>query len=250
MKVHLVMSNHSKLIWDAKPLYLLTSYYSHHPSEIQYMKSPHCKGYLLDSGAFSFINRPRAHINTDIDEYVKQYADFLVKNDIKHYFEMDVDSIVGLSKVEKYRNYLENETGIPSIPVWHVSRGKDYFLQMVDLYDYVAIGGIVTKEITPSKYAMFDWFIKEAHANNCKIHGLGLTNMSAVKKYKFDSVDSSSWTSGRYGTYMLFDDTSCNFKKIKFDNNNGNSRLKNTYPLQIMGAYEWIKFQKYAERYL
>ena len=46
--------------------------------------------------------------------------------------------------------------------VWHKSRGKDYWLKMIKEYDYVAIGGIVTKEIKPSEYKYFHWFIRQA----------------------------------------------------------------------------------------
>ena len=43
--------------------------------------------------------------------------------------------------------------------------------------------------------------------NNCKIHGLGFTNLELASEYGFDSVDSTSWlVGGRYGVIHLFED--------------------------------------------
>jgi len=148
--------------------------------------------FLLDSGAFSFLTGTQI---PDIDLYLEDYARFIKDNNIKQYFEMDIDSIVGLPKVEEYRKYLEKETGVPSIPVWHLSRGKEYFIRMCREYSYIALGGIASKEYGSKLYKYFPWFIKTAHENNCEIHGLGYTGKGLLK-YRFDSVDSTSWLAG------------------------------------------------------
>ena len=116
---------------------------------------------------------------------------------------------------------------------------------MCQEYDYVAIGGIVTKEILPQEYKYFIWFIDIAHIYYCKIHGLGFTNLKNIKFYNFDSVDSTSWCSGgRFGTLYYFDgremkqiDTSSRRRRTDISTDNIN---RHNY-------YEWIKFQKYAD---
>lgn len=111
------------------------------------------KDFLLDSGAFTFMSDSKTSI--DWDEYVERYAGFINKHDIEHFFELDIDILVGINEVERLRYKLERLTNRQCIPVWHKSRGKDYWLKMVKDYDYVAIGGIASKEIKPSEYKYF-----------------------------------------------------------------------------------------------
>ena len=60
--------------------------------------------------------------------------------------------MVGYKKVKQIRAKLERLTGKQSIPVWHLSRGMDEFRGICKDYGYVAIGGIVSGEITKDKY--------------------------------------------------------------------------------------------------
>lgn len=102
--------------------------------------------FLLDSGAFTFLNQKKK-AKPDWDLYVEKYAQAIVQKNIQFFFELDIDSIVGLAEVERLREKLERLTNRRCIPVWHRSRGKQYWLDMISEYDYVAVGGIVTKEI-------------------------------------------------------------------------------------------------------
>lgn len=198
------------------------------------------KGFLLDSGAFTFMNNSKTNI--DWDEYVERYADFINRHDIKHFFELDIDILVGINEVERLRAKLEKLTNKKSIPVWHKFRGKDYWLKMVKDYDYVAIGGIVTREIKPSEYKYFTWLLNEAKKENCKVHGLGFTNLKGLTKYPFYSVDSTSWLSGnRFGAVYYFDG-----KTIKKQNKQKGQRVK-SIETSRNNFYEWVKFSKYIE---
>lgn len=69
---------------------------------------PNCKDFLLDSGAFTFIQNAK---HVDWDEYVERYAKFVRENKIQKYFELDIDSIVGLKEVERLRAKLEKLVG-------------------------------------------------------------------------------------------------------------------------------------------
>ncbi len=205
-----------------------------------------CELFLLDSGAFTFMNDiKKKNKNINFDEYVDKYIKFINDNDIKYFFELDIDSIVGIDEVERLRKKIELGTGKKCIPVWHKSRGKEYFIKMCQDYDYVAIGGIVTKEITPEEYKYFKWFIDTAHSYGCKIHGLGFTSTKLLQYYNFDSVDSTSWTSGSKFAVMYY----FNGKKIiKIDTNK--RRVRNDIPTSGINTHnflEWCKFQKYAE---
>ena len=199
--------------------------------------------FLLDSGAFTFFGDKSKGRNIKWEEYVDRYADFIVRNDVKTFFELDIDKLVGSAKVLELRSRLEKKASRPCIPVWHRFRGKDNFLRMCDEYKYVAIGGIVINEIKKEEYQYFPWFISEAHKRGAKIHGLGFTSLASLPKYHFDSVDSTSWTTGnRFGAVYQFDG-----KTIRTLNKGEGQKLKDSRAVAINNFNEWVKFQRYAK---
>lgn len=224
---------------EYRPYILESFYYADKDTE---RLLPYYGDFLLDSGAFTFMQGSHGSpINWG--EYLNNYADFINRNKVKKFFELDIDSLVGYEEVLKLRERLESLTGQTCIPVWHKSRGKDEFLKMCENYSYVAIGGIVSKEIKPDDYHVFPYLIGEAHKRGCKIHGLGFTNLDGLKKYHFDSVDSTSWTIGnRYGKIYKFTGTTM----VHFDKPLG-ARLADSRAVALNNFVEWCKFQKYAE---
>ena len=205
---------------------------------------PHFGDFLLDSGAFTFMQGRGGA--PDWDEYVERYANFITKNNIKSYFELDIDSVVGYDRVKELRRKLERLTNRPSIPVWHTSRGIDDYRRMCDEYDRVAIGGIVSGEITADKYGCFPALIKEAHKRNAKIHGLGFTALQWLEKCHFDSVDSTAWTAGnRFGYLYFFDGKTMRKKDIPKGH-----RFKDSRKVALINYTEWIKFQRWADTHL
>ena len=231
---------------DLKGINILESFYYLRKNEEFMTLVKHLGSFLLDSGAFTFMSGShKGGINWD--KYVEEYAAFINRWNVQLFFELDIDSVVGLTEVERLREKLEALTGKKPIPVWHRNRGKEYFIKMCENYPYVALGGIVTKEIDRKKYeTAFPWFIKTAHDHKCKIHGLGYTTVANLKKYHFDSVDSTAWLYGNRGGYLYkfnprtglleqLDKEGCRLKSREGAVNNFN---------------EWVKFGKYAEIYL
>lgn len=207
---------------------------------------PSCRNFLLDSGAFTFMNNDKGH--TDFDAYTEEYARFINKYDIKLFFELDVDSVVGLKEVERLREKLIRLTGKKPIPVWHISRGKEYFIKMCEEYPYVAFGGIITDGVkTKTIEKAFPWFIQTAHKHGCKIHGLGYTSIKGLHKYHFDSVDSTAWLYGNMsGTVYQFDPRIGDFKQIKVPN--GKKMISRA--VAVHNFNEWVRFMKYARNNL
>lgn len=221
--------------------YILESFYYIQDWQMPIIKE--CKMFLLDSGAFTFMNNFKGEINWK--EYVDRYADFIIKNDIKYFFELDIDPIIGYEKVKELTKYLESKVGRKCIPVWHKNRGLEEWRRLTKEYDYVAIGGIVTKEIKPQEYRYFKPMLEIAKKNNCKVHGLGFTNLKLLSKYHFYSVDSTSWKSGgRFGQIYLFK----NNKLIQISYKN--KRISNYKEADKFNLIEWTKFQKYADTHL
>ena len=227
--------------------YILDSFYGLQKKDLpEYMRN--CEMFLLDSGAFTF--RQNAKKSVDWDKYVEDYINFINKYDIKYFFELDIDPIVGYEKVKEYRKKLEEGTGKKCIPVWHLSRGRNNFLEMCNEYDYVAIGGIAGSDKRSKKQRelinAFPWFIKEAHKRGAKIHGLGCTSMITLRRCHFDSVDSTSWLSGcKYGVAFKF-----NGKKMITRQKRKNQRMIDPTQIDRNNFIEWCKFQQYAKSHL
>lgn len=208
---------------------------------------PKTKRFILDSGAFTFINKKmknkRQNGEVNWDEYIDSYCNFIVEKDIKNFFEMDVDFLVGYDKVREFRRKITKKTGKLPIPVWHVSRGRKDFCDMCDEFPYVAVGGIVLQETSqPVTLDMMKWLIDEAHSRGAIIHGLGFTNTNLFPEIHFDSVDSSSFIQNScYGTMCYIQ----------------NGKLKSQYLDKSQGVpqrdyfcsnlHTWLDYCEYAE---
>lgn len=219
----------------SKSKYILTSFY-YFKDKLPFEVDLH----LVDSGAFTFFSSKK---KIDIDGYLTDYIAYINKYDIKHFFELDIDVIVGYEKVLELRERLERETGKKCIPVWHMSRGKDEFIKMIKEYDYASIGGVVNKESIINHKDKFHLLNKLARKHGCKLHGLGVTDNS-VDNYGFYSVDSTTWSSGRrFAKTFMFDG-----EKMKTIQRKENTRLINYKKLDVINIKEWLKFQKYLAR--
>lgn len=233
---------YDKAILEYKPYILESFYYIKDNHDWILKMRPYFKDFLLDSGAFTYLNGAKTNINWD--KYIEEYANFINKHNIDYFIELDIDSVVGIKEVERLRYKLEKLTGKQSIPVWHKSRGLEYWKKMTSEYKYVAIGGIVTKEIKRTEYHIFNPLLKIATLNKCKVHGLGFTNMEGLKKYKFYSVDSTAWLYGNRGGF-IYKFNGKGLDKISPKN----MRLKGREGA-IHNFNEWLKFSKYAEQNL
>lgn len=230
-----------------RPFILESFYYADETTE---KLIPFFGDFLLDSGAFTFMNgfsfTKNEKKSVVWEEYIERYADFINRNNVEKYFELDIDSVVGYDKVLEYRKMLEKLTNKPVIPVWHSTRGLDEYKRSVEEYQYVALGGIVGGEWKKSALNTIPWFISEAHKHGAKIHGLGFTMLSYLEKFHFDSVDSTAWTTGnRFGFIYQFNGKTM----IKHQVPKG-KRLADSRKVAEINYTEWIKYQRYADKHL
>lgn len=251
MRVHLAALETSLYPENRKPeilkdTYVLTSYYYARGKDVSDIIRNAKKPIIIDSGAFSFLGKNAVKgRNIDWDRYADEYADFLANNEIECFIELDIDNIVGYPKVKQLTRKIEGRVGRQCIPVWHKSRGGAEWVRLTKEYPYVAIGGIVSKEISPTQYPILAVMIEEAHKNGAKVHGLGFTGTEYLRKYHFDSVDSTNWTFGRYGHHWEY--RNGHIRMVKKD---PSVRCSNVSGLQRYNLMEWIKFERFAEAYL
>lgn len=201
-----------------------------------------CREKILDSGAFTFLNKSKDVAGINWEKYVDEYAE-VVKAVNCPYFEVDVDPLIGLDNVLKLRGRLERRTGKQPIPVWHNTRSIEQFKRDCIEYPYVALGGLVTG--TRYTNEQFNKLIQFAHRHKTKIHGLGITGGTVISKCHFDTVDSSSWYAGvRYGQAVYFDG-----KRLKQIKKPVGTRANSKNVLDH-NFVEWVKMQRYAEVHL
>lgn len=198
------------------------------------------KDFMLDSGAFTFKKNSKEK-SVDWMEYCEGFAEYIVKNKVEKWFELDIDAVIGYPKVKELRKYLETATNAQSIPVWHMNRGKEEWLRMCDEYDYVAIGGIASDSRKIDPY--LPWFTKEAHKRNAKVHGLGYTRLANLARVRFDSVDSTAWLYGNLGGYVYGWDGS----EMQKANAGEGQKLK-TKEAARHNFMEWVKLAEDLER--
>lgn len=203
--------------------------------------------YMLDSGCFTFLTNDPAHITfAQLRQYSYRYAEHVRDHKLPLYVEMDIDKIYGYKAALELRSILERIVQRPCIPVWHTSRGKDDFIQMCKEYDYVAFGAFLTDNFSRKLFKYIPWFIDTAHEHGAKIHGLGFTHFDGLPRYHFDSVDSTSWVHGNaYGFVFKFDRN-----KVKILRKPSSHRIAHPASLEYHNFKEWVRFQRYAEKYL
>lgn len=224
------------------PKYVLESFYYFDDWQVSLLKNTEM--FLLDSGAFTFLMKKQKE-KIDFEKYVEQYAEFINKYNIKYFFELDIDSVIGYENVLKLRRKLEKLTNKKCIPVWHYSRGADAWKELCENYDYIAIGGIISKEIKKKQYPMMKKLIAYAHSRGVKVHGLGFTSIGLLDEYHFDSVDSTNWSFGRFGHHWVYKDG-----HIKMMHRPEGKKCIDRKGLAEFNMRNWIQFQKYAERNL
>lgn len=224
------------------PKYILETFYEGEKACRFALHTVGNKNFLLDSGAFSYLNGKQITKN-DMDMYVKRYIRFINQYEIKYFFEMDVDSIFGLETVKYWRKQIETQTGKKCIPVWHKQRGVDYWKQMCRDYDYIAIGGLVLSA-RKQEYPSYQKLVEYAAIRGIKVHGLGFTKTKILKEYPFYSVDSSSWMTG-----AVMGKQKHSFKNgiVVMPRIDTKGKRLNTNKLCAHNLAQWVLYQKYMD---
>ena len=205
-----------------------------------------CKSILLDSGAFTVMNSKNKKNVFNPLEYTKKYAEHIKKNNIDLFLEMDIEGVFGFNVYKDCLHCLQDITGKDPIYVFHKWRGLDYYKELVKKYNYVALGDVSVGSGSRELYKYFPWFLKEAHKNNCKVHGLAFTSLSDLQFMPFDSVDSSSWTAGaRFARPSRFD----GHKLQQYDCIRNEERCLTENSIVKRHDYlEWKKLSQYYDR--
>lgn len=209
--------------------------------KVEYRHDPRCRGAVFDSGAFTYIKQGGQGGADEVDwyDYAEKYAKWVRDNEIQRWVELDLDNVKGLEFTREIREYMEDIVGWDCIPVWHRSRGIQNFRKIAREYDLIAMGGFPWDEIAPSEYHLLPKFINEAHKRNAHIHGLGFQpGAEKLRRYPFDSTDSTNWIFDSFGSWRKFDG-----RKLKRINHE-KSVSKEMY---VHNVREWAKFAEHMD---
>jgi len=225
--------------------YLLESFFYIKEWQMDFLKTR--KLFLLDSGAFSFINTGK---RTDWHHFADKYGQFVKDHNIKNYFELDIDQIIGVGPTRKLRDRLEKRVGWQSIPVWHTVRGTGEWENLCKEYDYVStsLSGFTdtSRWFRKNKHAPLKYFLDISQRHNTKVHGLGFTAIPKLHEHsRLYSVDSTSWLMGtRAGFLAVFR----NGRMERIAKGDGQRlAIDKREAIDRNNFNEWLKFQKYAE---
>lgn len=148
---------------------------------------------IIDSGAFTAWNTGK---KIELDDYCK----FLDKIQDLHPFKAVQLDVFG-DPEKSYKNFLiMKDRGYDVMPVFTRGESLERLEELYKHTDYIMFGGIV---IGGKNKNYAKWFLERNKGRKC--HWLGFVKMDFIKKYKPESVDSSSWLSGgRFGNLGLY----------------------------------------------
>ena len=194
------------------------------------------KDIFMDSGAYSAYTQ-----GTEID--LDKYIDFLKENKdkLKVYANLDV---IGDAVATKRNQELMEAEGLKPLPTYHQGEPIDYLIDMCKKYDYIALGGMVGGREEDLERFLADCFGVINNYPNVKVHGFGMTNFDLIKKFKFHSVDSTSWIGTRWGNLYEFDEENIEMKTHKINPKTGerfNLNIENNQEIDIHNIKEWKK---------
>lgn len=243
MRVFLAGRPRYKENFDRFDYYRLESFYyidKNNPANIHDYKD-----FILDSGVFTFLNA-KTQKKMDWYEYAAKYADFVKLHEIKNYVEIDVEKFIGLDEMERLRDFMEKRVGWQCMPVWHLNRGWAKWEEICRSHKYICFGAFITDGLTPSQYSVIPKFLSEAKKHDTKVHGLGFTAFTHLKRLKFYSVDSSTWTVGnRFGSVPVIRNGIITNIRRKPGFMISDRRRLEKHALNV-----WIEYAKYAEKNL
>lgn len=230
-------------IEKCKPRYILETFFNKEKACLEALQIVGNENFLLDSGAFSFMNGTEIS-QEEMENYIDRYIKFIKDYNIKYFFEVDVDAIFGLEQVEKWTKKIESEVGRQCIPVWHKSRGVEYWKKLCKEYKYIAVGGFAIKVIKAQEYDLIRKMVKYAYQKGVKVHGLGFTKTKILKTFKFYSVDSSSWSIAASRGQQIYTYKNGDMYIRRLEKCNKKTNLNK---LVAHNMCEWVKYQKYID---
>jgi len=171
-----------------EPVNRLDSYfYLKQDDLVKHKSSGKWKHFFLDSGAYSALNKG---IEINLNEYM-QFID-----DNYEYIDLfaGLDAIGDHVQTEKNCGIMYAK-GFGALYTFHYGEPLEALKSAVEKYDYIAIGGMVPiskEQLLPWLDEIWSLMVNDDGSAKLKVHGFGLTTASLVKRYPWESIDSTA----------------------------------------------------------
>lgn len=160
---------------------------------------------FMDSGAFSADSQGVAISVNEYSKYLKR---------LKPHLYAGLDVIGDAEATKKNQLKMEEMWELSPVPTFHMREDMKYLHEMLEKYEYIALGGMVFSKGT--KGWLDEVWPHILKAGNKKVHGFGLTDQDLVKRYPWHSIDSSSFKSSkRFGRIVLLDENTMKLSSIR-----------------------------------
>jgi len=158
------------------------------------------------SGAVQFFADWSFNQNADVRKYLDEYIEFIHKYKSQLVGYVNLDIIYNAEESWENQKYMESN-GLRPIPVFHYGEDFKWWRKYVDNYEYVGIGGVaggitLQQFVTSLGNKAFE-YIAETNPE-VKVHGFAVTSVNLIKRFRFYSVDSTTWLKhAAYGNIMV-----------------------------------------------
>jgi len=141
---------------------------------------------FLDSGAFTAWTRKKG---ISIDKYIECIKE------VNPPIYAGLDVIRNPEATKKNMEYMDSH-GLKALPTFHHGSPLDYLYDMLDKYDYMALGGMGGGDKTQQQ--VMNWLDRVwrqiiRRKPEMKVHGFACSGETIMKVYPWESVDSTSW---------------------------------------------------------
>jgi hypothetical protein len=213
---------------------------------------------LIDSGAFTFLNKYSTIEKSMITNYIDRYIKFINDYNINLFVELDLDNVIGKEETKQIRKQIETETN--KLPIWVLQEGRNKkdLDEALEKYNYIAIP--FSGRTPYSRYMRnnnsYIMNLLEYCRNkneNIKIHLLGYTpNINDPYIYIVNSSDSTKHTRIYKKLNVICeqaDETDISKDKKKIKNKKMNWKKLEDYKITILRKYSEYIFKKYNYKY-
>lgn len=158
---------------------------------------------FLDSGAFSAWTK---QVEIDIDAYISFIKEHSGLFD--YYFSLDVipgargrkptNKEIAAAAAASYKNHqYMKKAGLTPIPTFHIRESVAWLKRYLDDGEsYIALGGLVgqpASEVVPWLDGVWELLTDSKGYPRVRVHGLGLSSFSMMRRYPWTSCDATSW---------------------------------------------------------
>jgi len=181
------------------------------PKEVQRLmattvsKSTDLNGFLRGSTS-RFVVDWTYFDSTEVKKFMDDYVQYVHKYNSQLYEYINLDVIFNPERTWDHQKYLESN-GLKPIPVFHFGEDIKWLKKYMDNYDYIGIGGL-GQDVTKAKFIIYQgdpvFKLLGESKQEIKTHGFAVTSLDLMLRYKWFSVDSTTWVKhAAYGSVLV-----------------------------------------------